>query len=205
MKFYDEKTRRFYKLVPTGTWPALEISGIIMHRVKGTDPKTDAGMKMRVLGNVSGVVLDCCTGLGYMAILAARRQSVVKVVTIEKDENVILIARKNPYSRELFYNTKIGLVNGDASLEIKKFDGASFDYIFHDPPRVSLASELYSLEFYSELFRVLKRGGKLFHYVGKPGVKQGKNYLKGIIKRLNMAGFLSVAWVDDVQGVVARK
>jgi len=189
IKFYSEKTRKFYRLVKTETWPYLEISGIRMHRADTLDPKTDAILKIKSLGKIFGTVLDCCTGLGYTAILAARNRGVKRVVTIEKDENVILIARQNPYSRELFENEKIELIIGDAFREIQKFKDECFNFIIHDPPRISIAPELYSLEFYKELFRILKRNGKILHYVGRPGIRQGKRYLKGIIKRLRLAGF----------------
>ena len=189
IKFYDEKTRKYYRLVKTKTWPYLEISGIRMHRADTVDPKTDAILKVRSLGNIYGTILDTCTGLGYTAILAARNKRVKKVVTIEKDENVIFIAKQNPYSRELFKNEKVELLFGDAFYEIRKFKNRYFNFIIHDPPRISIAPELYSLEFYKELFRVLKENGRILHYVGKPGIRQGKRYLKGIIKRLRLAGF----------------
>ncbi len=205
LQFYDERTRKFYKLVETKTWPALEISGIIMHRVKDTDPKTDAFTKLRVMGRITGNVLDSCTGLGYTAILAARERNVNQVVTIEKDENVIFLARKSQYSLELFDNPQIEMITGDASSEVKKFEEGSFDCIFHDPPRFALAGELYSLEFYRELYRVLKKNGRLFHYTGKPGIKQGKNYLKGIANRLMASGFTKVEWKEIAQGFAARR
>jgi len=157
IKFYSDKTRKFYRLVKTETWPYLEISGIRMHRADAVDPKTDATLKIRALGRIYGTILDCCTGLGYTAILAARNKSVKKVITIEKDENVILIARQNPYSRELFENEKIELIIGDVLHETKKFDDEYFNFIIHDPPRISIAPELYSLEFYKQLFRILKK------------------------------------------------
>ena len=189
VKFYSEKTGKFYRLVETETWPYLEISGIRMHRADVVDPKTDALLKIRSLGRIYGTVLDCCTGLGYTAILAARSENVSKVITIEKDENVILIAKQNPYSRELFKNQKIELIIGDVYHEVRKFRDEHFNFIIHDPPRISIASELYSLEFYKQLSRILKRNGRILHYVGRPGIRQGKRYVKGIIKRLRLAGF----------------
>jgi len=205
IKFFDEKTNKFYKLVPTSTWPTLEISGIHMHRIKEVDPKTDTELKIKALGRIYGKVLDVCTGLGYTAILAARRKSVKKVVTIEKDENVIKIAKQNEFSRELFENPKIELIIGDAFEVIKKFEKESFDFIIHDPPRFSLAPELYSKEFYLQLFRVLKKGGRMFHYTGEPGKLSGKNFVKGIVKRLLLAGFRKVIKVKESKGVVTFK
>ncbi len=205
IKFFDEKTKKFYKLVPTSTWPTLEISGIHMHRIKDIDPKTDSKLKLKVLGKIYGVVLDICTGLGYTAILAARKKSVKKVITIEKDENVLKIARQNEFSKELFENPKIKIIVGDAFEEIKKFENESFNFIIHDPPRISLAPELYSSEFYSQLFRVLKKGGRLFHYVGEPGKFSGKNFAKGIVRRLLRAGFKKIFKAKEAMGIVAEK
>ena len=50
-----------------------------------------------------------------------------------------------------------------------------------------------------------KKGGKMFHYVGEPGVKQGKNYLRGIVSRLMKAGFKRVRKVEPAKGLVCFK
>ena len=205
IKFYSEKTRKFYKLIETSTWPTVKISGIFMHRVMNVDPRTDCILKIKALGKIEGIVLDTCSGLGYTSILSARKTEVKKIITIEKDENMIKIAKLNPYSKELFINPKIELINGDSNEEIKKFPDEYFNFIIHDPPRVSIAGELYSLEFYKQLFRVLKKGGKLFHYTGKPGIRQGKNYEKGISLRLIKAGFKKVERADYANGLVCFK
>lgn len=205
IKFYSEKTGKFYRLVKTDTWPYLEISGIRMHRADDVDPKTDAILKIKALGKIYGSVLDCCTGLGYTAILAAKRRNVREVITIEKDENVILIAKHNPFSKPLFENKKIKLIIGDVCEEIKNFVDRRFNFIIHDPPRISIAPELYSLEFYRQLYRVLKDNGRLLHYVGKPGLRQGKRYLKGIVKRLRLAGFTKIKMVDYALSLIIEK
>lgn len=192
-----------YKLIPTKDWPALMIDGILMHRIKDTSPKADAEAKIKILGINKGDVLDICTGLGYAAIVAARHAD--KVVTIEKDPKVIDIAKKNPASRELFENKKIKLIIGDACDEIKKFPNNAFDFIIHDPPRFALAGELYSLAFYTELFRLLKTNGKMFHYIGLPGERyRNKGIRKGIIERLCKAGF-EVKSCEKLQGVLCFK
>ncbi|MEM2027440.1 MAG: MnmC family methyltransferase [Candidatus Bathyarchaeia archaeon] len=205
IRFYSEKTGKFYRLVETETWPYLEISGIRMHRADDVDPKTDAMLKIKALGRIYGSILDCCTGLGYTAILAAQKKSVREVITIEKDENVIFIARQNPFSRALFENSKIKLIIGDVFEEIKNFDDEYFNFVIHDPPRINIAPELYSLEFYRQLFRVLKGNGRILHYVGRPGVRQGKRYLKGIMERLRLAGFSRIRMVNYALSLVVEK
>ncbi|OYT42584.1 MAG: hypothetical protein B6U78_00895 [Candidatus Aenigmarchaeota archaeon ex4484_224] len=205
IKFFDEKTKKFYKLVKTNTWPTLEISGIHMHRIKGVDPKKDTELKIKSLGKLYGNVLDTCMGLGYTAVVASKFKKVKMVITIEKDKNVVWIAKQNFYSKEVFSNKKIKVLIGDSFLLIKTFPSSFFDFIIHDPPRISIAEELYSLEFYKEMFRVLKSKGKIFHYVGYPGKKQGKNYLRGILRRLRNAGFSKIEKIEEALGLIIRK
>jgi predicted methyltransferase len=72
----------------------------------------------------------------------------------------------------------------------------------HDPPRFSFAGELYSLEFYKELFRILKTNGRIFHYLGNPK----KNTLKkGVKRRLEEAGFEKLNWIENCKGFTAQK
>jgi predicted methyltransferase len=205
IQFFDKKTNKFYKLAETSTWPTVLISGIRMHRTDEVDPKTDSILKIKSLGKIFGKVLDTCTGLGYTAILAARSPDVDMVVTFEKDKNMIFIAKQNQYSKPLFESEKILLCINDSFLAVKAIKSNYFNFIIHDPPRFSLAPELYSQEFYNEIFRILKPRGKLFHYTGKPGSKQGKNYSKGISKRLKIAGFKKVKTIDRANGLLAFK
>jgi len=193
-----------YKLIPTEDYPALMIDGILMHCIKSTSPKKDAENKVWLLGIKKGRVLDICTGLGYTAIASSRYAD--EVVTIEKDEKVIEIARNNIASSDLFTNKNIKQIIGDAKYETEKFDDASFNYIVHDPPTVSRAGELYGENFYKNLYRILKPGGKLFHYVSKPGSKYRKKSVeKGIVNRLRNAGFEDVKIYEKVSGIVCTK
>jgi predicted methyltransferase len=111
---FSPETQKTYKLRPTRSWPALEISGVLMHRVAGTDPLEDAASKVRALGRGRlGEVLDTCCGLGYTAILGAKRADAV--TTIEIDPSVISLARLNPHSRPLFVEgSRIQLRSPDA-------------------------------------------------------------------------------------------
>lgn len=194
----------YYKLVPTIP-PTIEINGIRMHRTKEVNPLQDTRSKVNAVKPKEGeTVLDTCMGLGYTAIQAAKRGAYV--ITVEKDKNVIELARINPWSRELFTGGKIQVIHGDAFEVAKRFNDGSFDVIIHDPPRFSLAGQLYSKEFYRELFRVLKPGGRLFHYVGNPGKKyRRKDLQRGVMERLRKAGFVGVKRVEEALGVVARK
>ena len=90
--YYSEATRRTYKLRPTPDWPALEISGILMHRIKGTTPKRDAEAKLRLASPVRGAVLDTCMGLGYSAILAAESAASVTVIELKAEISTVVAA-----------------------------------------------------------------------------------------------------------------
>ncbi len=198
-----------YKLTPVqGGAPTHEINGIRMHRVKDTTP--DRAVK-RIFYYVhigpKDYVLDICTGLGYTAQEAARRGA--KVTTIEKDQNVLELSKINPWSMDFwkFVETgKIKLIVGDAFEVVRDFDDGSFSTVIHDPPRFAMAGELYSLEFYRELYRVTRPGGVLFHYTGNPGERfRRKSVSKGVIERLREAGWRDVKRLTEIQGVLARK
>ncbi|MBU5689638.1 MAG: RsmD family RNA methyltransferase [Candidatus Aenigmatarchaeota archaeon] len=203
IQFYSEETRKFYKLVETETWPTVVISGIRMHRTDKIDPKTDTILKLKAIGKIKGKVLDTCCGLGYTSILASRYA--YQVFTFEKDKNMIKIAKLNKHSSDLFSKNNVFLSINDSFAAVKSLKNSFFDFIIHDPPRFSFAPELYSLEFYKELYRILKPQGKLYHYTGSPGSKNGKNLPKGIINRLLLAGFNKAYREYASQGVVALK
>jgi len=52
---------------------------------------------------------------------------------------------------------------------------------------------------------VLKRGGRLFHYIGDPNSKASGNVTKGVMRRLQDAGFKRVVRRPEAFGVVAYK
>ena len=202
---FSPETNKLYLLVQeAGEPPNLEISGI---KMKSSVPSIEAVLQasLRELRPLTGVCLDSCGGLGYSAIAVARAPGVSRVVCFELDENVLEAVRHNPASRELFESPKIELRIEDVFDGIDGFPEATFDRVFHDPPRLSLAGELYSLAFYRKVFRVLKPRGKLFHYTGAPGHKAGKRIRTGVIRRLQEAGFEQVRERQEAQGVSAVK
>jgi predicted methyltransferase len=200
---FSEFLGRAYGLMPTDRSPTLLVSGIPMHRIKGTDPQRDTLTKIRAVAPVTGRVLDTCTGLGYTAIEAAKTAE--QVVTIELDPTVLEVARLNPWSRPLFEHPRIEQVVGDSFDAVQDFEDESFSRIIHDPPWFSLAGELYSGEFYRHLFRVMGRKGRLFHYVGDLSSRSGRNVVKGVTRRLQEAGFSRVVRKPGAFGVVAFK
>jgi predicted methyltransferase len=194
---------RFYSLMPTPGAPTLLISGIPMHRIKGIDPQQDTLRKIRTIAPTTGRVLDTCTGLGYTAIESAKTAE--EVVTIELDPTVLDVARLNPWSRQLFEHPRIQQIVGDSFDEVAAFHDGTFSRIIHDPPMFSLAGDLYSGEFYGRLFRVLGRKGRLFHYVGDLESRSGRNVVKGVVRRLQEAGFSRIVRRPQAFGVVAYK
>jgi predicted methyltransferase len=188
-------------LLPTHSAPTTLISGIPMHRVQGTDPWADTLLKVKTLAPLSGRVLDTATGLGYTAIVAARTAE--QVVTIEYDPAALEIARRNPWSRALFDNPRITQVIGDAAEEVRQLPSGSFARILHDPPTMALGGELYSGAFYRELRRLLTRNGRLFHYIGDPASAYGRNTTRGVMRRLQEAGFTRVTRRPEAFGVIA--
>jgi uncharacterized protein len=200
---FSEETNRVCSLMPTRGAPSMLIAGFVMHRIKDVDPWQDTQRKIAAITPVGGAVLDTATGLGYTAILAARSGGTV--TTIELDPGAQAIAHLNPWSQELFSNPKITQVMGDAYEVVPTFAGENFGRIIHDPPTFSLAGELYSGLFYRELYRILKRGGRLFHYIGDPNSKASGGVTRGALKRLQESGFTRVVRRPEAYGVVAYK
>ena len=203
IQVFSEYTNRVCSLMPTRGAPSMLIAGFVMHRIKDVDPMQDTLRKIATITPVVGRVLDTATGLGYTAIQAARTAE--QVVTIELDPGVQEIARLNPWSQPLFDDPKIEQIMGDADDVVQTFGDESFARIIHDPPTFSLAGDLYSGAFYRQLFRILKRGGRLFHYIGDPNSKASGGVTKGALRRLQEAGFARVVRRPEAFGVVAYK
>jgi len=200
IQIFSEDFNRLYSLMPTAGAPTMLISGIPMHRIKAIDPMEDTRRKIRATAP-RGHVLDTATGLGYTAILAARTATLV--TTIELAPAALEIARQNPWSRELFSRPNIAQLIGDSFDLLSDFPDASFDRVVHDPPMFNLAGHLYSAEFYRRLLRVLKANGRLYHYIGDPNSKSGRNTTAGVVRRLREAGFERVVRKPQAFGVLA--
>jgi hypothetical protein len=75
----------------------------------------------------------------------------------------------------------------------------------HDPPARALSrTDVYGLDLYSELRRVLTNDGTLFHYIGNPDSKESGRLYRGIAARLQEAGFVDVKKAVRVFGLVAK-
>lgn len=199
---FSDETGWPRSLVPTGDAPTTVVAGFAMHRVVDTTPLSDTRAKIRALGKPRGRALDTATGLGYTAIELAR--TCTEVVTVERDPAAIALARRNPWSVELFESLNIERIVGDATEVVKSFAAGEFALVLHDPPAVQLGGELYAGTFYAELKRILKPGGRLFHYVGDPQSGAGGRAVRGVTRRLADAGFVDVRTDPRAFGVTAR-
>ncbi|MGC9210072.1 MAG: methyltransferase domain-containing protein [Acidilobus sp.] len=207
-RYYEVEVRStsYYKLVPVegSLAPTLEINGIHMHRVKGTTPLRDAMMKVKALGvRPRSRVLEVGTGLGYTSLMASRAGASV-VVSIEADENVLWVAERNPWSWHLASQGFV-IILGDALEVLPSLEGP-FDYIIHDPPRLtSQTGQLYGRRIYEEFYRLLRPGGRIFHYTGEPGRARGRALWADVVERMQEVGFEVVGYVKDAMGVVAYR
>lgn len=200
LEFFSD---RYYKLRPTAYAPTLEIDGIQMHRSKDIDPWEDSRRKAAHVVKKGDNVLDTCGGLGYTAIWAVKLGA-DRVISTEVSLSVLQIRSLSPYAK-LLLDERIEVINHSILGKIESFPQNNFDSVIHDPPRFSLAGELYGGGFYLQMNRVLKPRGRLFHYTGDPYSKgRGRKFIAGVMTRLEAAGFKVVHKPEDL-GVFAVK
>lgn len=209
ISFFSDETKKYYKLIPAKDWPTVALSSTPMHRHTNISPKEDTLTKINEISPLQGKVLDTCCGLGYTAIMSARELKVSSVDTFERDENILRIAEFNPYSQELFKSqaeSKI-ILHREKNIaeEIFKFLSNYFDRIIHDPPTFKYSPELYTVQFYGQLYRVLKKGGILYHYAPHPHKTKGVLLYPKIIKKLKEAGFKNVVYHEFSSGIRMEK
>ena len=195
------------KLVPT-EWgpPTFEIDGIKMLPSAHVSPYDDAKNKVALIEPRGKGILDTCGGLGYFAAWCLR-SGAARVVSYEKNPDVLWLRRLNPWSPDSPWSQldrgALELTQADVTSAIGDLPAGSVDAALHDPPRFGIAGELYSQVFYDQLARVLKSRGRLFHYTGAPNkLSRGRDLAKEVSKRLQRAGFTTERRGD---GVLAHK
>lgn len=190
------------KLVPTD-WgaPTFEIDGIKMLPTSKTSPVDDARRKVELVQPRGKQVLDTCGGLGYFAACCIDAGA-AQIRSFEKNPSVLWLRTLNPWSPDPdapASGGRLQLAQGDVSQAIAELADASFDALLHDPPRFGIAGELYSQTFYDHLARVLRRGGRLFHYTGSPNkLTSGRDVPREVAKRLEKSGFKAELVLDGV-------
>ena len=190
------------KLVPT-EWgvPTFEIDGIKMLPTAQASPLDDARRKVALVEPRGKVVLDTCGGLGYFAACCLDTGA-ARIHSFEKNPDVLWLRTLNPWSPDPDapeHDGRLRLVHADVSEAIARLADASVDALLHDPPRFGIAGELYSLAFYRQLARVLRRGGRLFHYTGSPNkLTSGRDVPREVARRLQEAGLEAQPALDGV-------
>lgn len=194
---------KLIKLVPTD-WqvPTFEIDGIKMLPTSKESPLDDARRKVALVQPAGKTVLDTCGGLGYFAACCLDA-GVARLQSFEKNEDVLWLRTINPWSPDPDASGgRLQLAHADVSQAITTLPDAAFDATLHDPPRFGIAGELYSLDFYRQLARVLRKGGRLFHYTGSPNkLTSGRDVPREVAKRLESAGFKAELALDGVLAV----
>ncbi len=179
VQFFSRETNILYKLIPTSFRPILQCSGTSMHKKEFVE-RVEAAQ-------LTGKVLDAGTGLGYTAIAAAKTAE--EVITIEKDKNVIMMAKYNPYSQGLFSRKNIQRLSGNIVQKITAFADGEFDFVIFDAGTPKSSDDFFSLKNYQQAERVLKRNGKLYHYLPKHHLQRGRDFGGEAIERMRRAGF----------------
>ena len=193
-------TTSLIKLVPTD-WgpPTFEIDGIKMLPTLQVSPLVDARRKVEAVRPAGAAVLDTCGGLGYFAACCFE-QGANRVLSYEKSPDVLWLRTLNPWSPPS--GGALELVHDDVTEGIQRLPERSFEVALHDPPRFGIAGELYSAAFYAQLARVLRHGGRLFHYTGTPNtLTSGRDVPREVARRLGAAGFRTEVWGDGVLAV----
>ena len=117
-------------------------------------------------------ILDICFGLGYNSAAALDYFDNCKIVGIEKDENILKKAfevnpKFNNYEEIKLAvkneSKKVRVIVGDALEEVKKLDG-EFDVVLFDPFSPKKAPELWTLQFFKDIFAKMKKNGILTTY-----------------------------------------
>ena len=193
------------KLVPT-EWgaPTFEIDGIKMLPTAKASPMEDAQRKVALVQPRGKIILDTCGGLGYFAACCLEAAA-AQILSFEKNEDVLWLRTLNPWSPDpdaAESGGRLQLTHGDVTQAIAQMPDASVDALLHDPPRFGIAGELYSQVFYDQLARVLRRGGRLFHYTGSPNtLTSGRNVPREVATRLEKSGFKAELALDGVLGL----
>ncbi len=122
------------------------------------------------------VILDICFGLGYNTFAAIEKTKYVKIIALEIDEEILTelqnleisgkygivkeLAREKKYKDK---NYDLTLIMGPAEETIKTIY-ETFDKVFLDPFSPKTNSELWTTEFFQEIFKRMKPGAKLATY-----------------------------------------
>ncbi len=141
-------------------------------------------------------VLDVCFGIGYnTAALMDSYSGELNIVCLENDPVILQevlkidpdfrnydlikeLVRKNKVEKG---NVKISLVIEDARKSVKKLN-VGFDICFLDPFSPKKCPELWTVEFLSDIFRLMKKGGILTTYSCARSVRENLERVGFVVK-----------------------
>lgn len=123
------------------------------------------------------IILDVCFGLGYNSAAALDTANNLTILALENDPEILEeiqtidadfesyniikeVAKFKEYNKE---NTKIKLILGDARETIHEIK-EKVDAVFFDPFSPKKCPELWTLEFFKDVFKTMKPGSILATY-----------------------------------------
>jgi radical SAM protein (TIGR01212 family) len=132
-------------------------------------------------------LLDVCFGLGNNSLAAfgtaENTNHRLDVIALEMDKRVVraasecfqtletdpvnwrtVLSELHSHSSFITQNSSLSLLWGDARYLIQKIPDNSMDVVFHDPFSSQHCPELWTVEFFQQLYRVMKPDGVLLTY-----------------------------------------
>lgn len=129
-------------------------------------------------------ILDICFGIGYNSACAIEKiksinpKCKINIIALENDIEIIKkIQSLDPkieyydilkeFSKNLFYDdslVKIEIHLGDALQKIKEIKGIEFDCVFLDPFSPKKCPELWTKEFFDDIFKLMNKRAVLTTY-----------------------------------------
>lgn len=177
--------------------PILVISGMKMHVTSNYKTSLEFSKQLVFHAKVKPghITLDLFFGLGYCSKEAiAFRAS--RVVSFEKYEQVVMLAKKNVHFSVNLDSPQLQLHCGVDVGKKKIFDylkNYKFDSVIIDPPKSEVMLAVYSEEYLRQLAQFIKPGARVVTYVPEGTTKQYYKVLSNIIEifeSTNMYEFL---------------
>ena len=121
-------------------------------------------------------ILDICFGLGYNTLAAIEKYKNLKIIALENDPKILEELQRielkgkleiiKKLTKEKYYkdeNYEITLILGDAKETIKQVKD-KVDIVFLDPFSPKKNPELWTKEFFSDIYSIMKKESKLATY-----------------------------------------
>ncbi|MFC1669651.1 tRNA (5-methylaminomethyl-2-thiouridine)(34)-methyltransferase MnmD, partial [Spirochaetota bacterium] len=141
-------------------------------------------------------ILDIGFGIGYNALASIiefknkRPNSIIDIVSFEKDRSFIHLLDSIQFNdeRDEYYkvlkialkegqyksgNLSIMIIYGDARESIKSFKNIKFNAVFQDPFSPGKNPELWTVEFFKEIYNIIDEKGILTTYSSAPQIRRG--------------------------------